>query len=264
MSLAGDPPDTSARRPADTGPGTLGKAFDVLEMVLSAAPPPSAAQITESLNLPRPTTNRILGNLVKLGLLKRDARQRQLHEGDRLLELALDVVARAVQRGPRHEILRELAEKISETCNVAMIVGGRVRYIDRVEAQWPLSLRLETGSELPLHCTAVGKLLLGHLPRAQRDKYLRTMALTRYTANTITDRARLERELDEIAVQGMSRDNEEYLPGVVGLAVPIPGGDEFPVLALGVAAPSARVTVADMQRDLPYLREMAAKLALCY
>src|SRR5690606_3359907 len=105
---------------------------------------------------------RILSNLVKLGLLQRDTRLRQLHEGDRLLQLALGVVARAVQRGPRHEILRELAQKISETCNVGMIVGGRVRYIDRVEAQWPLSLRLEPGSELPLHCTAVGKLLLGH------------------------------------------------------------------------------------------------------
>jgi len=255
----------SAARPAEPGPaGTLGKAFDVLEMVLSADPAPSAAQITEALNLPRPTTNRILGNLVKMGLLKRDVRQRQLHEGDRLLKLAVGVVAHAVQRGPRHEILRALAEKISETCNVAMIVGGRVRYIDRVEAQWPLSLRLETGSELPLHCTAVGKLLLGHLPREQRDKYLRTMVLTRYTANTIIDSAALERELDEIAAQGLSQDNEEYLPGVVGLAVPIPSGDDFPVLALGVAAPSARVTVADMRRDLPYLREVAAKLALCY
>jgi len=262
MPFSEDPPETTASPPAEPGPaGSLGKAFDVLEMAVSTQPPPSAAQITERLGLPRPTVNRILGNLVKLGLLRRDARQ--LHEGDRLLGLALAVVGGAVQRGPRHEILRELSAKISETCNVGMIAGGRVRYIDRVEAQWPLSLRLEPGSELPLHCSAVGKLLLGHLPRAQRDKYLRTMALTRYTPNTITDPARLERELDRIAAEGLSQDNEEYLPGVVGLAVPIPGG-AFPVLALGVAAPSARVTVEDMRRDLPYLREVAAKLALCY
>lgn len=254
------PPESAETNTA----GAVARSLDVLEMVMLSTYPPSAAQITEELKLPRPTTNRIIGNLVRMNFLKRDPIQRQLIEGDRLLNLALSVVARATQRGPRHEILRELSQRTEETCNVGAIVGGRVRYIDRVEAHWPLSLRLEPGSEIPLHCTALGKLLLAHLPQQQREKYLKTLKLTRYTNHTITDLAALEKEFDDIVANGFSIDNEEYLPGVLGLAVPVPGKDDYPVLGLAVAAPSARVMLDELRGHLPLLREFAQRLALCY
>ncbi len=244
--------------------GALSKSLDVLEIIMNSAYPPSAAHITEELKLPRPTTNRIIGNLVRLNFLKRDVKQRQLIEGDRLLKLALNVIARATQRGPTHEILRELSSTAQETCNVGAIASGRIRYIDRVEAHWPLSLRLEPGSEVPLHCTAIGKLLLSNLPLPQREKYLKTMNLVHYTENTITDLATLEAGLDVIAKQGFSIDNEEHLPGVLGLAVPIPNADGFPVLGLAIAVPSARVNLKNLQSLLPLLRQYANKLAMCY
>lgn len=244
--------------------GALSKALDVLEMVVSSPYPPSAAHITDELKLPRPTTNRILSNLVRLNFLKRDLKQRQLIEGDRLLKLALNVIARATQRGPSHEILRELSGRTQETCNVGAIASGRIRYIDRVEAHWPLSLRLEPGSEVPLHCTAIGKLLLSNLPAPQREKYLKAMHLAHYTDNTITDVDKLAAGLDKIAKQGFSIDNEEHLPGVLGLAVPIPNPQGFPVLGLAMAAPSARISVDELPAHLPLLRQYAERLALCY
>lgn len=246
------------------GAGTVFKALAVLEAVIGSSPTPTAAAVTERLKIPRPTTNRIIANLIKLGFLKRDVTQRQLVEGERLLQLALSVLVRSAQHGPRHEILRELARRTGETCNVGTIVGGQIRYVDRVESQWPLSLRLDPGSAVPLHCSALGKVLLGHMPVAQREKYLSTLPLKRYTSNTITRVEVLARELDLVARRGFSLDNEEYFSGVVGMAVPIPNGDDEPVLAVAVAAPSARVTVTDLQKILPDLRDAAAKLALCY
>jgi len=106
-------------------------------------------------------------------------------------------------------------------------------------------------------------LLLAHLPSPQRDKYLRTLELTRYTDQTFTDRMKLRAELDHIVENGFSLDNEEYLPGVLGLAVPIPNGDSFPILALAVAAPSARLTSDQLREQLPLLRKYADKFALC-
>ena len=231
---------------------------------MSSEHPPSAARITEHLNLPRPTTNRIIGNLVRLNLLKRDPVLKQLIEGDRLLRLALCVVERATKRGPRHELLRDLSERTGETCNVGTIAGGRIRYLDRVESHWPLAFRLDVGSEIPMHGTALGKLLLAYLPAAQRDKYLGTIELTSYTGQTITDRTKLKAELDDIVRKGFSLDNEEYLPGVLGLAVPVPNGDSFPVLAIAIAAPSARLSPETLLEHLPLLREYAEKFALCY
>jgi IclR family acetate operon transcriptional repressor len=244
--------------------GALSKALDVLELVMSSPYPPSAAAITDTLNLPRPTTNRIISHLVKLDFLKRDVRQRQLIEGDRLLKLALEVVARATQRGPRHDILRELSDRIGETCNVGVITGGRVRYVDRVEARWPLSLRLEPGSEIPMHCTALGKLLLAYLPPVHREKCLMTSELTGYTEHTLTDADTLRIALDDIAKEGVSLDDEEYLSGVVGMAVPIPNGDAPPIMGLAIAAPRARASITALRDHLPLLREFAQRMTFCY
>ena len=264
-------PAASTRRVAKTagttssaGAGSLEKSLNVLEMVISSSPAPSAAQITDALQLARPTTNRVISNLVKLDFLKRETRYRQLVPGDRLLQLAMKVIEMATQQGPAHEILRELSSVTQETCNVGTIAGGRIRYLDRVESDWPLSLRLTPGSEVPMHCTAIGKLLLASMPDAQRDKFIRTLSLVAHTEHTITDRKALQERLTMIAGQGFSLDRQEHLPGVLGIAVPIPNGETSPVLALGMAVPTARATPESLKEQLPLLREYAQRLAECY
>ncbi len=231
---------------------------------MNAPYPPSAAQITEVLDLPRPTTNRVISNLIKLNFLKRDVKHRELIEGDRLLKLALNVIARATQRGPAHEILRELSSLTRETCNIGTIAAGRIRYVDRVEAHWPLALRLEPGSDVPLHCTAIGKLLLASLPEEQREKFVNTMTLSRNTDNTITNRITLRDNLQAIAEQRFSIDSQEHLSGVLGIAVPIPSNQNYPVLALGMAVPTARATTESLKKQLPILQDYAQRLGDCY
>jgi len=247
-----------------TGSGSLEKSLNVLEMVISSTPAPSAAQITDTLDLPRPTTNRVISNLVKLDFLKRDARYRQLVPGGRLVDLAMKVIEAATQQGPAHETLRELSAATQETCNIGTIVGGRIRYVDRVESDWPLALRLAPGSEVPMHCTATGKLLLALLPVTPRRQFVNTLSLTAHTERTVTDREVLLKRLDMVAKQGYSLDQEEHLPGVLGIAVPIPGGNDHPVLALGMAVPTARATPESLQKQLPLLREYAERLGECY
>lgn len=269
---SGEPRHTSAgshklalkKADAERASGSLEKSLDVLEMVMSTTYPPSAAQITDALTLPRPTTNRIISNLVKLNFLKRDVRYRELAAGDRLLKLALNVIASATQRGPAHEILRELSSVMRETCNIGTIAAGRIRYVDRVEAHWPLALRLEPGSDVPLHCTAIGKLLLASLPEQQREKYIDILTLTAHTEHTVTSRSVLRERLTLIAEQGYSLDNQEHLPGVLGIAVPIPSGEGYPVLALGMAVPTARATTESLKKQMPTLQEYARRLSSCY
>ncbi|MGE8587866.1 MAG: IclR family transcriptional regulator [Alcaligenes sp.] len=244
--------------------GVLGKALKVLEMVILSPSPPSAAQITDALALSRPTTNRLIAQLIRLGYLKRDVRRSQLMPGDALVRLSVGAVAEQVRRGPRHEVLRTLSLRTGETCNVAMIVNGQAQYLDRVEAQWPLAFRLEPGSHVPLHCSAVGKMLLSQLSESEQDKYLGALPLQAYTPNTITDPDELRRHLRQIAREGVSLDQEEFLSGVLGMAVAIPTGSRQSVLAVAIAAPRARVTVEQLRGELPHLQDAARQLAFCY
>ena len=89
-----------------------------------------------------------------------------------------------------------------------MLDRGRVVYLDRVESHWPLRLHLAPGSQVPIHCTASGKLFLATLPKTRRAALLRATPLDRHAPGTIVDPAALERELDALRKRDLGIDCE--------------------------------------------------------
>jgi DNA-binding IclR family transcriptional regulator len=238
------------------------KALRVLETVAGRKRALSIAEIAAALGLPQPTAHRIVGVLERLGFLGREPGRRRIVEGARLVGLGLDTLQAAASSGSRHAVLAALAKKTGESCNLGVLAGGHVVYVDRVESQWPLGLRFEPGSRVPLHCTAIGKLLLAQLSAAALDAQLANGPLTRYTATTITDARRLRGELARIRRQGYSTDNQEFMSGVVCIAVPVSGPRNGGVCAgLAISAAEARLTLAGVRRFLPDLRKAATRLA---
>ena len=150
--------------------------------------------------------------------------------------------------------------QIGETCNFGVMTGSHVIYLDRVESAWPFGLRFEPGSRVPLHCTSMGKLFLSQLPAQKRALCSRSIPLYRYTENTITEVAELEAELETIRATGISIDNQEFLAGVVCVAVPVcsPGGQR--VAALAISAPLARMSLEQGLQHVPLLRATADRL----
>jgi len=242
--------------------GAVPKALRVLEAVALRKRPLSVAEVAAALNLPPPTAHRIVGVLAQLGFLGREPGRRRIVEGPRLVNLGLNVLHAAASAGSRHAILAALAKKSGESCNLGVIADGNVVYVDRVESQWPLGLRFEPGSRVPLHCTAIGKLLLAQLPDQALAAQLANGPLTRYTATTITDARRLKKELQRIRKQGYSTDNQEFMSGVVCIAVPVEGPRNGRACAgLAISAAEARLTLAGVKRFLPDLRDAAGQLA---
>src|SRR3546814_13224777 len=89
-------------------------------------------------------------------------------------------------------VLRDLADKVQETCNVGILEGHEVVYLNRVECNSPLRVNLQPGSRVPAYCTAIGKLLLAQLPESQRLSLLCNLRLKSLTPNTLTSVARSE------------------------------------------------------------------------
>jgi len=167
--------------------GAMGKAFSLLETIVSNSNSISMADLVRETGMTKPTAHRIISVLTELGFVERDHDKRGYVEGPRLIQFALSTLAAAAPRGIRHAILRALSEETGETCNFGILSGSEVVYLDRVEAKWPLGLRFESGSQVPAHCTAIGKLLLSQKPEGQLKDLLRTIPLSRYTDRTITD-----------------------------------------------------------------------------
>jgi DNA-binding IclR family transcriptional regulator len=249
-------------RRGETGAGAVPKALRVLEVVAERARPLSIAEIAAALELPQPTAHRIVTALERLGFVGREPGRRRIVEGRRLVGLGLNALRAGAGSEARHAILAGLARKTGESCNLGVIKGTNVVYVDRVESHWPLGLRFEPGSEVPVHCTAIGKLLLSALPEAALDALLANGPLTRYTRTTITDVRRLKEELARIRRQGYSTDNEEFMSGVVCIAAPVRAARDGQACAgLAISAAEARLTLAGVRRFLPDLRRAADRLA---
>ena len=142
------------------------------------------------------------------------------------------------------------------------MADNHVVYLDRVESAWPFGLRFEPGSHVPLHCTSMGKLFLSLMPAKKCALLLRSIPLYRYTENTITDAARLEAKLKNIRSAEVSTDNQEFLAGVVCVAVPVRDNNKQPVAALAVSAPLARMTLQQGLQHVPLLQAAAEQLTL--
>tara|TARA_B100000787_G_C16181307_1_gene291980 strand:+ start:794 stop:1588 length:795 start_codon:yes stop_codon:yes gene_type:complete len=241
--------------------GSLTKALDILEAAVNHSHPPTTSELAALLGLAIPTAHRLTTTLREFGFLQRDPSSSRLVVGDRLLALALDTLAAAARLGPRHSIISALAEETGETCNLGVIATGEIIYIDRVETKWPLGLRFEAGSRVPIHCTALGKMFLSVMSEAQRRKYLTTLPLTRYTDNTHTDPKKLAAELIEIKSKGVSFDDAEFMSGVVCIAVPIRGRGNRVVAGIAMSAPEARLTLKEAHKFIPALKNAAEKLS---
>ncbi len=242
-------------------PGSTAKALGILEAVVASARPASIAELSSLLGLSKPTGHRIASTLEELGFLKREPGTRRFIEGDRLVALALSVLEAAAKRGPRHAILQALSKEIGETCNLGVLAGNEVVYLDRVEAEWPLGLRFEPGSRVPAHCTAIGKMFLSRMETRRGRQFVRTVPLRRYTDNTITDPDRLLKELERIREHDVATDNQEFMSGVVCVAVPVLGPGNRMCAAVALSAPEARLTLEQALDHVPALRRAAKQLS---
>ena len=238
----------------------LGKALLVLDAVLAEEYAIGVPDLAERLGLPRQTAHRVVRQLTELGLLRREIARDRYTVGPRLSRLAHETLRRSYQRGPARAILEELVTEIGESCNLGMLDGHQVIYVERVECNWPLRVQLEAGSRVPLHCTAIGKLLLAHMAKDIRRRLLHAAGMPRYTDKTLTSEEELESVLPGIRKRGYATNEGEYAVGLIAVAVPLKSSAGDVVGGLALHAPEARTSLTRALDGIPQLVAAADKL----
>jgi DNA-binding IclR family transcriptional regulator len=220
----------------------------------------SLAELASYLALPKATAHRLCAQLLETGFIVRGVGEREFAVGPALRKLALDTLNHDSVRGLRHELLADLVAQVGETCNLTTLDGAAVLYLDRVEAPWPWRLTLAVGEHVPLHCTASGKLFLALMPPAQREALLAQLKLPRMTDSTITSARALREECLKIASAGYALDREEFITGLVAIAVPVLDQQDQVRAALAIHAPRSRLSLEQAQSRLPALRAAAKRM----
>jgi IclR family transcriptional regulator, acetate operon repressor len=129
------------------------RALRILETVAGSPHPLSLERIAALTDLPKATAHRLLQELASSGFVLREPEPKVYGVGPRLTTLGLDSLLNATWRTERRAILERLVDEIGETCNFTMLDATVVRYIERVEADWPLRLVLRNRVP-PCHFTA--------------------------------------------------------------------------------------------------------------
>ena len=232
----------------------------MLEIIAEAGMALSPADIARESGLPRATVHRLLVTLEAEGYASRDLDGRSWDVGPRASRLGWGLVSARHAVAERRIILRQLAEDLRESCNIAVPDDDAMRYVERVETDWPLQIHLPVGSRVPLHCTASGKAWLASLEPARFAQLVARLDLAPLTARTLTTPEALEKEIARIRRQGHAEDDEEMIEGMVAMAVPIraPGGAMLGTVSFH--APRQRLDMAAARARLGRLSQAAQAL----
>ncbi|GAB2803020.1 IclR family transcriptional regulator [Streptomyces chlorus] len=212
----------------------------------------SLSDLAEHADLPLPTAHRLVGELVEWGALERDEQGRYT-VGLRLWEVAQN--AGRHLRDTARPYLQDLFSLTHETAHLAIRDGDEALYIDRIYGSTRVPRASRVGGRLPLHATAVGKVLLAHEEEWVREAYLahRLQAATRYTH---VNPGRLAAELRKVRDEGFATTQEEVREGSCSIAVPV--RIEPHPAAIGLVMLSSNA--AAMTRHLPTLRGVARRI----
>jgi DNA-binding IclR family transcriptional regulator len=233
----------------------------LLEEIARVGVPLTPTAANEVLGLPKPTIHRLFHRLEEEGFLQRDIDGRSYSSGPRMRKLSVNVMSSTRLRTVRLAVLNALTEDVGETCNLATPDRDGMYYIDRVETKWPLRIQMPVGTTVPFHCTASGKMYLSTLPPRHMAKYLANTTLKSHTSRTLTDPEKLVQEIENVRNNDYSTDNEEFMDGMVAIAVPIRDDLGRLMSTLSIHAPDQRVSLEYLKEHLERLRQAANDLA---
>lgn len=236
------------------------RVLQLVETVAKSPHPVSPGDLASLLDIPKPSVHRLLQQLQQTGFLQLDLHGKVIC-GQRTHQLAMSLWQTSSYKMEREAVLQRLAAEIGETVGIAILHDLDVVYIDRVISNWPLQIYLPEGTRVPIWASASGKLLLAQLSDEQCCLVVDNLPIHALTTNTLTDKEAFLKAISQTRHTQLGVDNEEFIPGMVACAVPIPNGDQPVFATLFTHGPTLRNSVAEIVKYEPLLRSSATQLA---
>ncbi len=214
------------------------RALDVLECFSDAKPRLALVDMSALIGLPESSLFRLLLTLQSRGYLQQN-RDGTYELTQKVLQGKLYEQSEKLRDRVR-PILQDLASRFDETASLAYLFLDRIQAIDTVETFQEIRMTNKPGRVLPPHCSSMGKAITANQERSQMDRILETYGLMKRTDKTLTDRAALLAEFEQIRQQGYALDREESVSGGFCIAAPISGARV--VAAMSVSTPVIRMT----------------------
>jgi IclR family pca regulon transcriptional regulator len=248
---------------------SLERGLAILEHFRPERPMLGLAEIADELGMSRSTIHRYLTTLVALGYMEQD-KSRKYRVSLRVTDLGMSALNGTGLREHAHSILEELLDRSKLrgrskfTASLAVLDGPEIVYVDRVTRGRDTTPNLDVGigARLPSYCTAMGKILLAHLPEKERRELLSHTILELRGPNAIMSKSALKAELRKALDDGFATEDEELEKGRIAISAPVRNESNGVVAAIDLSGSASQVTVEQLAEGLrPHLLVAADRIS---
>ncbi len=162
------------------------RAVQICDHLLAAGRPLTAYDVSKALGAPMSTIYGVVDSLLRQDLLSRDG-DGLLWFGPRLYHYGLAYGRSLNLLETASQEMRELSRLLGETVQVCGRDDGHMVVLAMAEPAGHFRVSSKIGTRVPLNWTASGRLLIGHLPWAERVELMRRAAQPSPTGMAETD-----------------------------------------------------------------------------
>ncbi len=212
----------------------------ILELMETISEHPAACTLSDlsnTLNIPKSTLSPILYTLTQKEYLTLDVQQRY-SVGLAAYQLGQSFLGQFHFLTEAERLISAITAVCMETCHFAVLSGGDVLYLKKIDSPQPIRMVSSVGTRLPAYATALGKSLLLDMNLSSL-KALYPDGLKRITPNTITDFNELYAQLEQARREGFTYECEESNEYVRCIGIPVRKNGQV-IAAISVATPVFR------------------------
>jgi IclR family acetate operon transcriptional repressor len=219
---------------------SLARGLKILDLLAASQDGLGITGLADHLDVDKGSASRLVQTLAKYGYAEKDKSTQRYHLGPHVVKLSQRLLARMSFRDEGKPFLRDLVDRTNECAHLAILARGQAFYIDQVQSLATLRANADIGTLAPLHCTALGKVLLtfGNVPMPTE--------LETHTPRTISEVQQLVSHLERVRRQGYALDDEEFTVGVRCAAAPVYNLNGALAGAIGISGPANRMTLEQL------------------
>lgn len=253
---------TEKARAKTTTINTVVRAFRLLDYFADAGTPLGVAEAARHLNVNTNMAFRLLKSIESAGYIAQDPSSGKFRISLKVLPLGQVALSSLEVRRWAMPCLEELSAQYPDAnVNLAVLEGGDVIYVARLESARLPRLYSPVGRRGAVHATAVGKVLVSELDDAELEALVREKGLKRFTNNTITSLEQLKKELARVRQEGVAYDTEEHIIGVNCIAAPVRDSKGQIVASISLSAFTVHMSLEELQGAKPSVCGTAAKIS---
>jgi len=241
---------------------SLERALVVLELVAANRRGLTNKDLSSALGIATSTCSYILERLERNCFLLRNLETGRYSIGLKAIAIARGALRPLDFHKAAEPVLRQLSENTGLETVVGMLDQGQLLILSRISnGKFPRA-DVDTGTEFPPHTTAIGKILLAHLPAEEVSRLIERNGLPARTSRSITSKTKLMDELNAVRERGYSISDEEHEVGLRSVGVPLldrGGGIDAALAAIGTV--DDMVWNQNLQVTVDLLREAAREIA---